>query len=97
MRDGTVYVNSEKESVQRIVTKAIRYEYHNGNSGEAEIANLLSLRRANGFCPAARNHHEERLAGGVGPTIAELTVKVNEQAEFILKQQGRIKNLNSEP
>ena len=27
--------------------------------------------------------------------IAELTVKVNEQAEFILKQRGRINNLNS--
>lgn len=42
MRDGKVYVNDERESVQRIVTKAIRSEYHNGNSGEAEIANLKS-------------------------------------------------------
>ena len=42
MRDGKVYVNDERESVQRIVTKAIRSEYHNGNSGEAEIANLRS-------------------------------------------------------
>ena len=42
MRDGKVYVNAEQESAKRIITKAIRSEYHNGNSGEAEIANLKS-------------------------------------------------------
>lgn len=48
MRDGKVYVNAEQESVKRIITKAIRSEYHNGNSGEvermkAEIARLQEI------------------------------------------------------
>lgn len=89
MRDGKVYVNDERESVQRIVTKAIRSEYHNGNSGEvermkAEIARLQEIIMKQGL-----------QAESDTKAIAELTVKVNEQAEFILKQRGRINNLNS--
>ena len=89
MRDGKVYVNDERESVQRIVTKAIRSEYHNGNSGEvermkAEIARLQEIIMKQGL-----------QAESDTKAIAELTVKVNEQAELILKQRGRINNLNS--
>ena len=89
MRDGKVYVNDEREYVQRIVTKAIRSEYHNGNSVEvermkAEIARLQEIIMKQGL-----------QAESDTKAIAELTVKVNEQAEFILKQRGRINNLNS--
>lgn len=89
MRDGKVYVNDEREYVQRIVTKAIRSEYHNGNPGEvermkAEIARLQEIIMKQGL-----------QAESDTKAIAELTVKVNEQAEFILKQRGRINNLNS--
>lgn len=89
MRDGKVYVNAEQESVKRIITKAIRSEYHNGNSGEvermkAEIARLQEIIMKQGL-----------QAESDTKAIAELTVKVNEQAELILKQRGRINNLNS--
>ena len=89
MRDGKVYVNDEQEYVQRIVTKAIRSEYHSGNSGEvermkAEIARLQGIIIKQGL-----------QAESDTKAVAELTVKVNEQAEFILKQRGRINNLNS--
>ena len=89
MRDGKVYVNNEQESVKRIITKAIRSEYHNGNSGEvermkAEIARLQEIIMKQGL-----------QAESDTKAVAELTVKVNEQAEFILKQRGRINNLNS--
>lgn len=99
MRDGTVYVNSEKESVQRIITKAIRYEYHNGNSGEAEIANLKSegermkaeIARLQGVIIKQGLQAESDTKA-----VAELTVKVNEQAEFILKQRSRINGLKTQ-
>lgn len=89
MRDGKVYVNDERESVQRIVTKAIRSEYHSGNSGEvermkAEIARLQGVIIKQGL-----------QAESDTKAVAELTVKVNEQAEFILKQRGRINDLKS--
>lgn len=89
MRDGKVYVNDERESVQRIVTKAIRSEYHNGNSGEvermkAEIARLQEIIMKQGL-----------QAESDTKAVAELTVKVNEQAEFILKQRSRINDLKA--
>ena len=98
MRDGKVYVNDEREYVQRIVTKAIRSEYHNGNSGEAEIANLKS--EGERMKAEIAQLQEIIMKQGLQAesdtkAIAELTVKVNEQAEFILKQRGRINNLNS--
>ena len=98
MRDGKVYVNDEREYVQRIVTKAIRSEYHNGNSGEAEIANLKS--EGERMKAEIARLQEIIMKQGLQAesdtkAIAELTVKVNEQAEFILKQRGRINNLNS--
>ena len=98
MRDGKVYVNVERESVQRIVTKAIRSEYHSGISGEAEIANLKSegermkaeIARLQGVIIKQGLQAESDTKA-----VAELTVKVNEQAEFILKQRGRINDLKS--
>lgn len=99
MRDGKVYVNDERESVQRIVTKAIRSEYHNGNSGEAEIANLKS---EGGRMKAEIARLQEIImkqglqAESDTKAIAELTVKVNEQAEFILKQRSRINGLKTQ-
>ena len=89
MRDGKVYVNNEQESVKRIITKAIRSEYHNGNSGEvermkAEIARLQEIIMKQGL-----------QAESDTKAVAELTVKVNEQAEFILKQRSRINDLKS--
>lgn len=98
MRDGKVYVNDERESVQRIVTKAIRSEYHSGISGEAEIANLKSegermkaeIARLQGVIIKQGLQAESDTKA-----VAELTVKVNEQAEFILKQRGRINDLKS--
>lgn len=90
MRDGKVYVNNEQESVKRIITKAIRSEYHNGNSGEvermkAEIARLQEIIMKQGL-----------QAESDTKAIAELTVKVNEQAEFILKQRSRINGLKTQ-
>ena len=90
MRDGKVYVNDERESVQRIVTKAIRSEYHNGNSGEvermkAEIARLQEIIMKQGL-----------QAESDTKAVAELTAKVNEQAEFILKQRSRINGLKTQ-
>lgn len=90
MRDGKVYVNDERESVQRIVTKAIRSQYHNGNSGEvermkAEIARLQEIIMKQGL-----------QAESDTKAVAELTAKVNEQAEFILKQRGRINGLKTQ-
>lgn len=89
MRDGKVYVNNEQESVKRIITKAIRSEYHNGNSGEvermkAEIARLQEISMKQGL-----------QAESDTKAVAELTVKVNEQAEFILKQRSRINGLKT--
>lgn len=96
MRDGKVYVNDEREYVQRIVTKAIRSEYHNGNSGEAEIANLKS--EGERMKAEIARLQEIIMKQGLQAesdtkAIAELTVKVNEQAEFILKQRSRINGL----
>lgn len=90
MRDGKVYVNNEQESVKRIITKAIRSEYHNGNSGEvermkAEIARLQEIIMKQGL-----------QAESDTKAVAELTVKVNEQAEFILKQRSRINGLKTQ-
>ena len=89
MRDGKVYVNDERESVQRIVTKAIRSEYHNGNSGDvermkAEIARLQEIIMKQGL-----------QAESDTKVVAELTVKVNDQAELILKQRSRINDLKA--
>ena len=99
MRDGKVYVNDERESVQRIVTKAIRSEYHNGNSGEAEIANLKS--EGERMKAEIARLQEIIMKQGLQAesdtkAIAELTVKVNEQAEFILKQRSRINGLKTQ-
>lgn len=90
MRDGKVYVNDERESVQRIVTKAIRSEYHNGNSGEvermkAEIARLQEIIMKQGL-----------QAESDTKAVAELMVKVNDQAELILKQRSRISGLKAQ-
>lgn len=89
MRDGKVYVNAEQESVKRIITKAIRSEYHNGNSGEvermkAEIARLQEIIMKQGL-----------QAESDTKVVAELTVKVNDQAELILKQRSRINDLKA--
>ena len=99
MRDGKVYVNDERESVQRIVTKAIRSEYHNGNSGEAEIANLKS--EGERMKAEIARLQEIIMKQGLQAesdtkVVAELTVKVNEQAEFILKQRSRINGLKTQ-
>lgn len=90
MRDGKVYVNDERESVQRIVTKAIRSEYHSGNSGEvermkAEIARLQGIVIKQGL-----------QAESDTKAVAELTMKVNDQAELILKQRSRINGLKTQ-
>ena len=82
-----------REYVQRIVTKAIRSEYHNGNSGEAEIANLKS--EGERMKAEIARLQEIIMKQGLQAesdtkAIAELTVKVNEQAEFILKQRDVI-------
>ena len=92
------FMPTAQKSVKRIITKAIRSEYHNGNSGEAEIANLKS--EGERMKAEIARLQEIIMKQGLQAesdtkAIAELTVKVNEQAEFILKQRGRINNLNS--
>lgn len=98
MRDGKVYVNNERESVKRIITKAIRSEYHNGNSGEAEIANLKS--EGERMKAEIARLQEIIMKQGLQAesdtkVVAELTVKVNDQAELILKQRSRINDLKA--
>lgn len=98
MRDGKVYVNDERESVQRIVTKAIRSEYHSGISGEAEIANLKS--EGERMKAEIARLQEIIMKQGLQAesdtkVVAELTVKVNDQAELILKQRSRINDLKA--
>lgn len=98
MRDGKVYVNAEQESVKRIITKAIRSEYHSGISGEAEIANLKS--EGERMKAEIARLQEIIMKQGLQAesdtkVVAELTVKVNDQAELILKQRSRINDLKA--
>lgn len=98
MRDGKVYVNNEQDCVKRIITKAIRSAYHSGNSGEAEIANLKS--EGERMKAEIARLQEIIMKQGLQAesdtkVVAELTVKVNDQAELILKQRSRINDLKA--
>lgn len=98
---GSVFdasVNRMVVTAKRIITKAIRSEYHSGISGEAEIANLKS--EGEQMKAEIARLQEIIMKQGLQAesdtkVVAELTVKVNDQAELILEQRSRINDLKA--
>lgn len=90
-RDGSHFINDERRVVEKIAVDAIRSEYLGGKSKGAEIQTLKAEVARLQEIILKQTMQSQQDAN----TITHLTAKVDEQAEFILKQRGRINDLKS--